>query len=195
MKKPYTISVTTKGKSAKVLIEELEAKGFMVGSFAKEIIKKSKFTPTSSTYKLVGIRDDEFTDEQRTTANILAKAKELGYKLPSIEVGLYLRFIAQEELDPGYMAVMHEPICDSDGYPLVLALDRDGDGDWLGAWGASPGGRWPRGLLFLFLAPQVSSKSLKPRTPSLRSDSLGLEKRVAELERDMKKIRKFLVID
>ena len=153
-------TIKTEGLSATALLEKLEKRSVTVSTWAKEVIGISKFKPTKKQYDLVAIRGDEFTDEKRTTKNIYAEADKRGYGISPIELALYLRRIEQSDLGHPYVAVMHEPICGSHGCPGVLGLDRSVGGEWLGAWGAYPGDRWSREDLFVFLAPQVSSKKL-----------------------------------
>ena len=76
------------------------------------------------------------------------------YRKPSLRVGLLLRekFITQEALGHKYVAIMHEPIV-ADGNPFVLELYRYDDEDYVNGWYADDEGQWPRGDLFVFLAP------------------------------------------
>lgn len=162
MLRPILWAVTSDGRSAEQLIAAIEARGRKVTDWAKGIIAKSQFVPTTgATYNFVGIRGDEFAeDRKRTTKNIFAfaAAPSRRYPKPNVEAALLLREkYSQEELGALHVAVFHEPIRDARDCPDVLALSRDGADDYLGAWHAGPGGQWPREDIFAFLAPQVSS--------------------------------------
>ena len=120
-------------------------------------MSKPKYVVTNGkTYRLIIIRGDEFaTDAERTTSNIRAEAARRHYLEPPAEVAALLRKrYTQEELAFSYVVVMHKPITDSNGVPILLELGRDGDGEWLNAWYDDPGFRWDRGSVFVFLAPQ-----------------------------------------
>ncbi|MEK7125052.1 MAG: hypothetical protein AAB864_01510 [Patescibacteria group bacterium] len=154
-------ALVSDGRSTKELIAALESKGNVVSDWAKDIMNKPDFAQAVTsgvTYQLVGIRGDEFSEDQRTTANIYAEAVRRGYhKPPAFLAALLREKFTQEQLGHPYVAVMHEPICDSSGCPSVLGLNRGDGRGWLHAWRARPGGRWGRGDLFVFLAPQVQS--------------------------------------
>ena len=146
-------TVTSDGTDATML----EAIGRKVSFWAKDVMSKSEFVVTKGkTYRLVVIRGEEFaTDSERTTANIRAEAVRRRYLEPPAEVAALLRKkFTQEQLGFPYVVVMHKPIADSDCYPLLLGLDRRGDGEWLDAWYGDPDDRWYRGFVFVFLAPQ-----------------------------------------
>lgn len=151
-------TVTSNERSAPVaLIAALEAKGRDVGNWAKDIISKPAFVVSRGvTYRLVIIRGDEFTDEERTTKNIFAEAERRRYRKPPAEVAALLRKkFAQEELGFPFVVVMHEPIHGSSegGVPAVLGLGHGITGEWLDAWDARPREKWFVGDVFIFLAP------------------------------------------
>lgn len=150
-------TVTSNGWSVKQLIAVIEARGRKVGNWAKDIMSKPQFVTTKGRiYNLAVIRGDEFSDNERTTANIFAEAERRGLQKPPAEVAALLREkFSQDELSFPYVAVMHEPIGDSGGNLGVLGLRRYEGDDWLGAWLANPGSRWDRENVFVFLAPQV----------------------------------------
>ena len=181
-------TIKTEGISATALLEKLEKRSVTVSLWAKEVIGISKFKPTKKQYDLVAIRGDEFTDGKRTTKNIYAEADKRGYGIPPIELALYLRRIEQSDLDYPYVAVMHEPIRDSNGGLGVLALHRNDDGGWLYAWLARPEDEWYREVLFLFLAPQVSPKNLNPGSSKpLRLALENLKVKIDEVLKNLKR--------
>jgi len=150
-------SVTSDGRNATELIAAIEAKGRKASDWAKDIMSKPQFVTTKGKiYNLAIIRGDEFADSERTTANIFAEAERRGLQKPPAEVAALLREkFSQDGLGFPYVAVMHEPICGSDGRPVVLVLNRYGCDDWFYAWYAFPGDRWSRGYVFVFLSLQV----------------------------------------
>ncbi len=156
---PFTIlwTVTSDGRTAQELIRDIGKKDRRVSDCARDIMGKPEFKTTKGeTYRLIGIRGDEFKDGDRTTRGIFKEAKRRGYLVPPVEVAPLLREkLSQEELGYPYVAVFHEPICDSYGYPYILELYRLGTGVWLHAWSAGDIFRWPHRNLFLFLAPQA----------------------------------------
>jgi len=138
-------------------VAALESAGRKVSHWAKDVMSKPEYVVTNGkTYRLVIIRGDEFaTDAERTTANIRVEAARRHYLEPPAEVAVLLRKkYTQEELGFPYVVVMHKPITDSRGDPELLALHRNGDGEWLVVWYAFPGKQWNRGFVFVFLAPQ-----------------------------------------
>lgn len=145
------------GRNAAALTQALKAKDRRVTERAAQVMATEKFAAEITSgvaYQLVGIRGDEFTAAERTTANIFKEAARRGYRKPPAFLAALLREqFTQEQLDYPYVAVMHEPITVG-GDPLVLVLDRGDDEEWLSVWYAFPGSQWYRGFLFLFLAPQ-----------------------------------------
>lgn len=149
-------TVMSDGRDANALITAIEAKDRKVSDRAKDIMYKPQFkTSSGKTYRLAIIKGDEFADDERTTTDIFAEAERRGLQRPPAEVAALLREkYSQDELGFPYVAVMHEPICDSDGDPFVLALYCGGAAAWLLAVRAYPGSRWRREGVFVFLARQ-----------------------------------------
>lgn len=149
-------TLTSDGRTAGQLISCIQTKR-QVSGYAKDVMSKAQFAKELTSdviYKLVGIRGDEFSDQERATKNIFAEgARRKCRKPPAFLAALLREKFSQEELG-SYVAVMHEPICDSHGFPRVLVLRCCGGEEWLNAWIVNPEGRWDRGGLFLFLAPQ-----------------------------------------
>ena len=156
---PAALEVVSDGRSGTDFIRTLKAANWRISDWAQDVMKKPAFTATNSTrYKLVVIKGDEF-DHDPTTDEIRALASERNYLTPPAEVAPLLReFLSDKDLETMgvfWLAVMHEPIIDSDGRPGVLFVNRDHDGRWLSAYWANPNDPWSRYGGWVFLAPQA----------------------------------------
>jgi len=163
--KTKTIQVTSNGKTGKEWIEYLEKNKYNIGDYAKELLLSDDFKPTKGvTYEIGIIKGDEFSDNERNTANIRKEAKKRGWITPNAEVACLIREkFTNEELEKmGLWAIitMHEPVKDSDGDPYLLHAYRSGGGLWLGAYYDDPDGRWIREYGFAFALSQVSTLEL-----------------------------------
>lgn len=153
-------SVTSDGATGEEWISRLEGKGFRVKDSAKSILRSSNFQPTSGkTTEVVVLKGMLFSDNERITKNIRAKAKSgefTGRNLsdPNAELACLIREkFSDEEIEAmGLWAIvaMHEPIQDSGGRPVLLSAGRGVGGRWLGAYWGGPGSGWSRGCGFAF---------------------------------------------
>lgn len=156
--KALTFDVTTDARTGEEHIAALQQKGFRVDDYAKQVLRSKEFVATNGVvYKLAVIMASEFEDAARTNATIRAEAANRGYLDPAPEMAPYLReMISDEELQRlglWGLVIMHQPIADSDGYPGLLGLDRDGDGRWLDSFDGQPDNDWGREVGFVFLVP------------------------------------------
>ncbi len=96
-----------------------------------------------------------FSDDDRVTSNIRQEAVRRGLETPNPEVACLLReLISDDDLDAmglWWITAMHEPIEDSGGVPLLLALDRG----WLYADYVRLDDRWNSEYGFAFVVPQA----------------------------------------
>lgn len=153
--------VVSEGKTGEDFITCLKEKGFRVGDYAMQIMRKKEFIPTTGVkYKPVVIFGKEIeNDSERTTENIRKIAQERGYLKPNAELAPMLREKVSdkemEEMGVYALVVMSDNIKDSGGAPRLLGLHRRGDGRWLRAYYGRPGDEWSREIGFVFLASQV----------------------------------------
>jgi hypothetical protein len=155
-------SVTSDGTTGEDWITRLESKGFRVGDYANQVLRSLDFKPTNGmTTEVAVLKGMLFGDNDRITKKIRVEADKRKLSKPNAELACLVRekFTDKEIEAMGlwYIIVMHEPINDSDGGPVLLDADRDGGGRWLGACHVGPVGRWGRGRGFAFAVSQVSS--------------------------------------
>lgn len=128
-------------------------KDYGISDWAKDILKKTKFSGEKKSLKLVSflVGNLGFPDGA-TTTEIFAKAKELGLELAPAEVGPQLRLQYADQPMNEYLYIAMEQITDSDGYPLVFYVGRSADGAWLYAYLAYPDDRWNADSRFVFVS-------------------------------------------
>jgi hypothetical protein len=129
----FTISL---GK--KITAKELEKKGFKVGDWAKDILKKVKFKKQEielvvKTVSKLGLPDGG------TLKEIYEKAKEQGLELCPAEVGPALRLVYTDQPKGEWLRIAMEPVTDSDGDLFVFSIEHDDDGLWLFGFNGNPG--------------------------------------------------------
>lgn len=157
-------SVTSEGTTGEEWITRLEAKGYRLTSYTKQVLRSPDFKPTSGvTTEVAILKGMLFEDNRRLTQEIRMSAAARLLTAPNAEVACFIRekFTDEEIKQMGLWAVvvMHEPICDSVGGPILLAAVRVGGGRWLFACYGRPGSRWLRDLGFAFAVSQVSSQN------------------------------------
>lgn len=150
--------VTSDGRTGVEFIHSLEKAKYNLGDWAKEVLKKPTFiSTTGQKYKLVVIKGEEFSDNDRITSKIRAEAAKRGYLTPPAEVTPLLReHLSDEEIKRRglyWLIVMHEPIADSAGHPSVLGLSRSDEGRWLNAFDGSARRKWLHDDGFVFVQP------------------------------------------
>lgn len=159
-------SVTSDGTTGESWIKRTEGNSFRVGDCAKSVLLSPGFKPTNGvTTEVAVLKGALFTDNERVTSNIRAKAYAgaftKGRKLsdPNAEITCLIRekFSDEEIKAMGlwYIVAMHKPINDSDGDPSLLDAYRDGDGRWLSTSYGSSLYRWDREGGFAFSVSQV----------------------------------------
>jgi hypothetical protein len=153
------LSVTSDGTTGKEWITRLQSKGFRVSDYAKSVLGSASFKPTNGiTYEIAVLKDMLWNDNDRITKKIRTYATERQLSAPNAEVACLIRekFSDKdiEAMGLHWIVVMHEPIKDYDGDPLLLNADRNDDGSWLDASYGSPGSKWSRGSGFAFVMSQ-----------------------------------------
>ncbi len=155
-------SVTSDGTTGEEWIARLESKGFLVGDYAKSVLRSKSFKPTTGiTYEIAVLKGEFFSDSDRITKTIRKEAKNRKFSTPSAEVACLIREkFSDKELEAMrlyWIVAMHEPIKDSDGGPLLLCALRNGYGSWFYARYGYPGSGWNRSDGFAFVVSQVSN--------------------------------------
>lgn len=156
------LTVTSNGKTVPEWIQQFEGRGYRIGEYAENILRSSNFIPTDGvTTNIAVLRGALFKHKDRTTKNIHSKAECRNLIKPSVEISCLIRerFSGEdiEKMELSWIAVMHEPIRDSDGDlgHLCVRRYRDGDGCWwLDASPDHPSLPWRRGYGFAFVVPQ-----------------------------------------
>ena len=158
--------VTSDGRTGQQFVASLKKANYNVGDQATYCMTKSKdvngnlafVSTTGITYKPVVILGEQFEDDDRITSNIRKLAGEKKYITPPAELAPLLREeISDEDIEKmglWRLVVMHEPIADSVGCPLLLGVGRYDRGRFLRAYDGRPTDRWDRVFGFVFLAPQ-----------------------------------------
>lgn len=157
----YLTLAPSDGTTGTEWINRLKDNGHKVPGYEEYLLKSDDFKPTTGvTYNLAIIKGEKFEDSIRTAENVRAFASKKSFARPDAEVACLIREqISNEELEEMglmWIVVMHEPINDSDGVPLLLSPNRRG-GSWLSACWDSSDSQWRRGLGFAFVASQVSA--------------------------------------
>jgi hypothetical protein len=155
-------SVTSDGTTGEEWIARLESKGFLVGDYAKSVLRSKSFKPTTGiTYEIAVLKGEFFSDSDRITKTIRKEAKNRKFSTPSAEVACLIREkFSDKELEAMrlyWIVAMHEPIKDSDGDPLLLCALRNDYGSWFCTDYGGPGRKWRRSSGFAFVVSQVSN--------------------------------------
>jgi len=148
-------------------IERLETAGYRVSDYAKSCFKSTNVDGYDKNHRLVAGQQYKIAlvpgreigrDSDRTTANLRKLGMErYGYGEPL--AGLVPRYRERisnkqmEEMGFGYIAVPHDTINDSVGFPHVLYAYRDRGGPWVSSFWDRPDRRWVDYGAFAFLVP------------------------------------------
>jgi hypothetical protein len=149
----------TDGTTGEQWIARTEKKGNRVGDYAKQLLLSKDFKPTTGkVYTVKVLKGELFSDSERVTKTIRAKAKEMKLgDLPAEAACLIRENFTDEELEAmglWWIVVMHEPIKDSGGDLDLLDVRRNGGGRWLDACFGRPSNEWRRADGFAFSASQ-----------------------------------------
>ena len=154
-------TVTSDGATGEEWITRLEGKSLCISHYAESVLRSKDFKSTSGiTYEIAVLKGEIFSDNERITKNIRKEAKNRKLLTPNAEVACLIRekFSNKELKAMGlyWIVVMHEPIKDSGGVPVLLGANRDDDGSWLSTGYGNPDSEWNRSGGFAFVVSQVS---------------------------------------
>jgi len=149
-------SVTSDGTTGEQWIERLESKGHRISEYAKSILRSQEFKPTSDIiYEIAVLKGELFNDKDRVTTKIRQEAKDCQLGTPNVEIACLIRekFSNKELKEMGlyWIVIMHEPIKDSYGDPILLNVGRGDVGSWLNAYYDDPDTEWDRDDGFAFV--------------------------------------------
>lgn len=159
------ITVTDLDLTGEQEIERLTAAGYRLSDWAKSCLLSRKADgydrnhrlENGRAYKIALMPGKEIEcDAERTTENLRKRGIEkYGYKKSFAGIAPRIREVVSdkqlEEMGIWYVAALHDPIKDSDGYPYVLYAGRSVDGRWLDAYWGDPQYRWSGHGAFAFL--------------------------------------------
>lgn len=148
-------SVTSDGTTGKEWVKRLKQKGISVGDNAKRLLCSKRFKPTSGvTTEIALLKSAVLKVNNRITSAIRAFAAEHKLEAPNAEVVCLIRenLSDKEILAMGLtaIAVMHQPIKDSDGGLSLLSMSRSINGSWLGTYYGESNVRWDNLRRFAF---------------------------------------------
>lgn len=151
-------TLTSNGLTREQWEQHLERRGSRISYYACQVLRRASEAPTNGvTYNIVVCPGKKISDSDRITEKIRAAADKKGWLNPHWEVACLIRdMLTDEQLEQmglWYIVTMHEPIKDSDGYPLLLGSDRGDGGCRLRACYDGPDGGCSRGDGFAFAVP------------------------------------------
>jgi len=156
----------TDGTTGPQWIERLEARGFRLSKWAKDVLNSKDFKPTSGViYNIAVLKGTLWSDNKRITKNIRAEANNRKLTKANAEVACMIREkFTKEDIEAmglSWIITMHEPIKDSDGDPSLLRVSRGDDDPWLSTSYDNPAYRWNRGYGFAFVVSQVDTQDFE----------------------------------
>ena len=153
-------SVTSDGTTGEGWITRLEAKGFRVGNYAKQLLRSYDFQPTKGvTTEVAVLKGSRWHDDDRITKKIRAEAFKMKFASINAEMACLIREYftdqALKELGLNWINIMHDPI-KVNGETYRLVVHRNDGGGWLDAHDGIAYDGWSRSDGFAFAVPQVS---------------------------------------
>ncbi|HEY1074725.1 MAG TPA: hypothetical protein VGE59_03450 [Patescibacteria group bacterium] len=143
------------GKSGAELEQDLKTKGFKISDYARHMLRSQEFVPAErpepANLVIATVASIGFP-RGATTAQIYAKAEELGLEICPAEVGPHFRLQYPEHEQPmnewNYVAM--KTIAVPGGRPGLFRVERREDGAWLSSSWDDPDGQWSAGSRFVF---------------------------------------------
>ena len=162
----YTFDITGLDLSGADEVARLQGGNYKVSDYAKSCFTSTKKDGYDAKHRLVAEQkyrvvlvfgNEIKRDAERTTKGFQDFAAKFGYAKPLAGIVPRIREVISDDLmkefDIWYVAALHDPIADSDGYPSVLLAYRGGGGRWVSAYWVGPGRRWDDSGAFAFLVP------------------------------------------
>jgi len=158
------LTVTSDGTTGPEWIERLKEMNFRISNYAKSVLCSADFNPTDGiTTEVMILKGELFEDNDRITKKIRAEAERRNIATPNAEIACLIREkFSDEEIEKmglWRIVAMHKAIKTSGGRSGLLGVSRGGDGRWLSAYYAYPGGRWDLETGFAFVVSQASPES------------------------------------
>jgi hypothetical protein len=139
------------------LLAELEAKGYEVVDWARDMIFEKAFTPATESREVdlvvVMVRNLDFP-EGAGTREIWSRAKELGLELCPAGVGPYLRLTCTDQPLHEHLYIAMEQIAASNGNQRVFAVTHECGRLALSAFDGLPLRAWRSRDQFVFVRPR-----------------------------------------
>lgn len=153
-------SVTSDGTTGKEWFARLIGKQFRVSRSAQSVLCSESFKPTNGiTYEIAVLKGELFSNNERIASKIRKDAKNRNLTMPNAEIACLIRekFSDKDLKDMGlcWMIIMHKAIKDCDSSPVLLGVDRNGDGFWLGASCDESDRKWALNNGFVFVISQI----------------------------------------
>jgi hypothetical protein len=113
-----TIETDPTIRNADDAIKKLEAEGYRISDWAKDMLKKVRWSGEKQSFELASFSVKAFGFPGNATyADICKKAKTLGLDLVPEEAGPAIRRAYPDQQSGEYLRVAMNPITDADGYP------------------------------------------------------------------------------
>ena len=152
-----TIKLGTGLKTADDFRKALKGNSCVVSDWANDILGKSVFTAAFEEIEVdlvkATVRELGFKSSARRD-QIYDRARELGFKLCSPEVGPQLRLQYKDQPNRERILIGMEPITDSDGYLDVFGVERDDSGLRLSVDYGPSGSVWSFDYRWVFVRPR-----------------------------------------
>lgn len=158
------ISITGLALTGKQEIQRLSDNGFRTSDHARSCLLSTKRDGYDKCHRLEDGREYKIAlvptkdvSRKRTTAQAREYVTAFGYEqllaggVPRLRETVSDKVM--EEMGFWYIAALHDPVTDSDGYPDVLSANRHGGGQWVYAYWDHPGSQWADDGAFAFVVP------------------------------------------
>src|SRR3990167_1590934 len=121
----------------------LEADGFKIGTYARQILAKTRFALKETEIELVRVSVTDLGFTRAASRKVIyERALSLGLVLCPAEVGPQLRRQYADQPNGDWFLVAMEPIADSGRYLRVFGVDHYDGGLWLFTYDGRPDNEW-----------------------------------------------------
>lgn len=154
------LSVRDDSRPSVEIVSAIKNLGIHVAGYAEDIVfaaaTDEEIPEEGTSYRLAIVELSEFPEGAIITEReVFLRAAEYHYRKLPLRVALLLREnIGYGQFSNVMIFVMSEPVVCSDADARVLAIDNDGDGEYLSALNIRFDTRLHAGVLFVFLAPE-----------------------------------------